>query len=361
VLLTAAAAAAETVMAQFGDERARPPLAEFVSETKLRAVIVGSSKDPNAKITILLVDPEHHRAVLAVKVPTTTQAAAVVAAEGRMLLALSEKATELTGTVPRNVGGIEFHGRAGLVMTAVSGTPMMTSYLRRGHTAQAGRVANDFAAAGRWLATLQRVTAGAPAPMDMDGGVAAQLERRFSDDERVGVDLDRLSSIHARLARNIIPRTAVHGDFWFGNLLLSQRTVTGVVDWEAGQVCGEPVRDLVRFVLMYALFLDRGTKVGRRVAGHPQLRVGSWGAGVDHALDGGGWFAGIVRQFLQSGLTRLGAAPECWRDAALAGVAEVAALTDHPEFARRNLDLFRRLAYADECAAGSTTAAFDRP
>jgi aminoglycoside phosphotransferase (APT) family kinase protein len=339
-----APAVAERLEALLAEQPAGPPLAEFVAESRLRSVVVGSSKDPNAKITLLLICPERRRVVLAVKVPTTDRAAAVVEAEARMLLELAEIAPELGASVPRNVGTIEFRGRPGLVMTAVRGRPMMTSYGRRGHTSDARRVAGDFSAAGRWLAELQRATAMQRAPLDMNGGVALALESRFAEDDRIGDDLERLATIHTRLARSTAPRTAVHGDFWFGNVLLSDGAASGVVDWEAGQTSGEPVRDLVRFALGYALSLDWRTKPGRRVAGHAQLRAGTWGAGVDYALDGFGWFPDIVRRFLQAGLARLGAAPEAWRDAALAGVAEVAALTDHPGYARSHLELFRRLA-----------------
>ena len=341
--MTPAPEVAELFEARPAQESAGLPLAEFVTESKLRSIVVGGSKDPNAKITILLIAPDGPRVVFAVKVPTTDQAARVVQAEARILLELAEMAPQLAATVPRNVGQIEFHGRPGLVMTAVAGTPMMTSYLRRGHVANARRVADDFLAAGRWLAELQCATATDRAPLDMDGKVAVRLESRFGDDDRIGDDLERLTAIHAQLARSTAPRTAVHGDFWFGNVLISDGVASGVVDWEAGETSGEPVRDLVRFALMYALFLDRRAKAGRRVSGHPRLRVGTWGAGVDYALFGSGWFPDIVRGFLRDGLTRLGAEPECWRAAALAGVAEVAAVADHPEFARSNLELFRRL------------------
>jgi phosphotransferase family enzyme len=141
-----------------------------------------------------------------------------------------------------------------------------------------------------------------------------------------------------------VPRTSVHGDLWFANILLSRGRVSGVVDWEDGSVSGEPVRDLVRFALMYALFLDRRTRPGRRVAGHSGLRAGIWGAAVEYAIDGKGWFPELFRRFLQDGLARLGASPSSWRDAALAGIAEVAAFTDDARYARHHLDLFRRLA-----------------
>jgi len=342
--MTAVPEVAERLEALLAEHSAVPALAEFVAESKLRSVVVGTSKDPNAKITMLLVAPEHRRVVAAIKVPTTDEAAGVVAAEGRVLRQLAQMAPELTARIPRNLGTVNFHGRPGLVMTAVAGTPMMTSYLGWRHTATPRRVADDFSAAGRWLAEFQRATASDRSALDMDDGVLARLESRFSDDARSGDDIARLGAIHAQLARSTTPRTAIHGDFWFGNILCAGSVATGVVDWEAGQASGEPVRDLVRFALGYAMFLDRGTKPGHRVAGHPQLRAETWGVGVDYALDGSGWFPDIVRGFLRAGLARLGAAPECWRGAALAGIAELAALTDHPEFARSNLELFRRLA-----------------
>ena len=70
---------------------------------------------------------------------------------------------------------------------------------------------------------------------------------------------------------------------------------------------------------------------------------------MDYALDGHGWFPELFRRFVRHGLSRLGATPECWRDCVLAGIAEVAALTDDPDFSRRNLELFRRL--SDEAPA----------
>ena len=108
-------------------------------------------------------------------------------------------------------------------------------------------------------------------------------------------------------------------------------------------MAGEPVRDLVRFANMYALYLDRGVRAGRAVPGHLGLRAGAWGAGIEYALYGAGWFPSLYRSFIEDGLMRLGADPWLWHDAALAGIAEVAALTDHEEFARLHLELFRRL------------------
>jgi hypothetical protein len=315
---------------------------ELADATGLRLLVAGASKDPNAKITVLLVDPATGRAELAAKVPTTDSAGRAVKAERHMLLALAA-ADGPQETIPRVVETIDFHGRTGLVTTAVHGVPMSTSYLRPGTTATEGSVTAHFRCLERWLGAFQSATAGAADPVDMDGGVAARLAVRFDGDAELTADLERLREIHGRLAEAAVPRTAVHGDLWCGNVLVAEGDTSGVVDWEGGSTSGEPLRDVVRFAHMYALFLDRCTRPGRRVRGHRGLRAGEWGAGVRFALEGTGWFPDVFRRFLRDGLARLGMPPSRWHDAALAGIAEVAATTDDPWFAREHLQLFRRV------------------
>jgi hypothetical protein len=323
---------------------AHPSLREFVTSSGLQSVVMGASKDPNAKVTVLLLPRGTRRPILAAKAPTTDRAALAVGAEAEMLAHLGSLRTPLLlRTVPKLVELAEYDGRPALVMSALPGTPMTTSYLRGRHTSRRGCVTADFAAVGAWLAALQDETAAERAPLDMDGGVLDRLSARYGGDAGIGGDLERLAGVYGRLAAGSTPRTVVHGDLWVGNVLLADGRVSGVVDWEAGERTGEPVRDLVRFPLMYALYLDRRARRGRRVAGHPGLRATRWGAGVEHAMDGTGWFPDLFRAFLQDGLTRLGASPAHWRDAVLAGIAEAAACMDDPEFGRLQLELLRRL------------------
>jgi hypothetical protein len=220
---------------------------------------------------------------------------------------------------------------------------MLRGYFRARHTASRLMVSCDFTAADAWLRMFQWETGQGRAPIEFDGGMLARLRSRFGDDPVLDDDIAHLEDMLARLRQNVVARTAVHGDFWFGNLLIVDRAVSGVVDWEAGATEGEATRDIVRFALAYALYLDRRTRPGRRVAGHAGLRSGDWGGAVEFAVDGTGWFAEQFRQFVSGGLARLGASPTRWRDAALAGIAEIAAFTDDDEFARNHLELFRRL------------------
>ncbi len=325
-------------------ERAVTSLSEYVQASGLRAVVLGTSKDPNAKITVLLVSAETCAPVLAVKAPTTEVAAQAVAREGRVLGELERLSLgSISDTIPRIVATVEFEGRAAIVTTAVPGVPLTTLYIGRRHTSRPSSVAADFAAAASWLADFQVATAADAAAVDMDCGVVPRLRERYPANDSLEGSIDRLCQIYGRLRCDEVPRTAVHGDLWFGNLLLRGDGISGVVDWESGVMSGEPVRDLVRFGLAYALFLDRRTRAGRPVVGHPGLRRGPFGAGLEFALDGAGWFPDQFRRFLSDGLARLGASPERWRDAALAGIAEVAAFTDDDTFAECHLELFNRI------------------
>lgn len=323
----------------------RRSLADFIDSDAIETVVVGSSKDPNPKLTVLLIPEGHGQPRFALKVPTTDGAAVALEGEMRVLLALRGRCAEpVRSTIPRVVGQVDMGRRSGLLMNALPGVTMTSRYHGWQHTARPAAVAADFAQAAAWLAQFHRATAGPSTALEMDAGIGVLLARRYGAVAGMDHTLSELDAIYARLREHRTPRTAVHGDFWCGNLLIADGAVCGVVDWEAGSVLGEPARDLVRFAFTYALYLDRHTRPGHAVAGHRGLRAGSFGGGLIYAIEGTGWFPDLFRHFLEDGLARLGASPACWRDAILAGVAEVAATTDHPGFARGHLQLFRRLA-----------------
>ncbi len=327
--------------------RARPPAADLhalLSTPGSRAVLLDASRDPNASLTVLVTAPGGVTPCLAVKVATTPAAAGVLAREADFLVRLARHGLRLVGpTVPRPAGRFEADGLLAVASSVLPGVPMRAGYHAFRHLARPAAVHADFAAAGTWLAALHADSAAAAAPIALLDGVAERIAARWPGDQRAAALAEQLGPLAARLASARTPRTVVHGDFWAGNLLLTGGTVTGVVDWAAGELAAEPLRDVARFALSYALYLDRHTRPGHRVAGHPGLRASGWGAGIEYAIISRGWFGALVRGFVGSALARLGAGPELCRDVLLAGLAEVAATADHPDFAARHRDLLLRL------------------
>jgi aminoglycoside phosphotransferase (APT) family kinase protein len=325
-----------------------PPrtLAAFIDQAGGRAACLALSRDPNAKVSILLFPPGAARPAYVAKVPTTDAAARSVEREAERLAEVGDRVPgPVSATIPKLVATVEHLGRPVLVMTALPGQSMLAAYHCWRHTARREAVAADFAAAGAWLAGLHGAVGGnrQVSVAQMLDGVADVLGRRFGGQPGADGDLADLASLAGRLEGHRTPQCVVHGDFWAGNLLAERGRVLGVIDWEHACLTGSPVRDLARFATSYSLYLDRHTRPGRRVAGHRGLRAGRWGAGVEYAIDGAGWYPDLVRSFVMSGLGRLGASPSCWRDVLLADLATTAAAADHDEFARNHLLLFRRL------------------
>jgi hypothetical protein len=309
-----------------------------------RTVLLDASRDPNSCVTVLVTPPGGREPRLAVKVATTLAAASVIAREAEVLVQLGRRRLHRVGpTVPRQVGVLDADGFLAVATSVVPGVPMQAGYHAFRHLARPVAVAADFTAGGNWLAALHADSSAEAAPIALLDGVAERIVARWPDDERAAVLAEKLGPLAARLESARTPRTVVHGDFWAGNLLLTRAAVTGVVDWASGELAGEPLRDVARFALSYALYLDRHTRPGRPVAGHPGLRANRWGAAIEYAITGPGWFGALVRGFVTNALARLGAPAGLWRDVLLAGLAEVAVIADHPDFAARHRDLLLRL------------------
>ena len=302
-----------------------PDVRARLSTGGCRVILLAGSRDPNSGVTVLVTEPGSAEPHLAVKIATTAAAAEVIAREARLLTDLRQRPLPRVGqTLPRHLGVFDADGMLASVTTVVPGVPMRTGYHAFRHVARPASVRRDFAAAQAWLAALHADSMAEAAPITLLDGVAARIAERWPDDPRTP-DLDgRLGSLAAHLSSAGTKRTAVHGDFWAGNLLVRQGTVPGVVDWAAAELSGEPLRDVVRFALSYSLYLDRHTRPGRPVRGHPGLRADGWGAGIRYALAGQGWYGRLVRGFVESALVRLGAPAALWHAALLAGLGEIA-------------------------------------
>jgi Phosphotransferase enzyme family len=323
---------------------AAPRTAEELLSGPGRGVLLSMSKDPDAKVTFVTTSGTgpHHR--VAVKVGTTPRASLAVEAEGRALVGLRRRPLgEVQDTAPRYVDSFQDGSTSVLVSSIVPGVPMSVGYHQWLHTARPALVRSDFRRAERWLRTFQRHTAGPATPLTWADAVREEVAGRWDGHPDLPLALGRLE-VAADVLRGFgAPSSAVHGDFWFGNLLVTGDEVTGVIDWEAAAMSGCPLRDLARFALSYCLYLDRHTRPGHRVLGHPGLRRTSFGNGVRYGLLGTSWLSVTVRDFLGTGLADLGLRRGHWYAVAIAGLGEIAASANDETFGADHLGLLARL------------------
>lgn len=324
-------------------------LRDIVGPADCRLVVVSMSKDENPKATVLAFVGADRHPSLVVKVARTEGASASVRREAVALHRLATLDPALLGhTVPRLVDTRSVDGRAVLVTTACAGQPMSIPYHRWHHTASPALVGADFAVAATWLRQLSALVtpdqsgSAWPTGSSTDGVLELpdRISRRWPGDP-LAAEVTEWAEGRGRMLR--VDRSGVvHGDFWCGNVLRAADRVSGVVDWEhAGW--GDPLRDRVRFALSYALYLDRHTPAGARVTGHRALVAGRWGDPIRYAVLGDTWFPSLVADFVGDGLVATGRSRGLWRDALVLGLVEIAATSDHAEFARRHLDLAAEL------------------
>ena len=206
---------------------ARRTLADLVDDADGRVVCLAMSKDPNAKVTVLLFRPGEDLPWCVAKVPTTDAAVRRIQLEaGRLTRIGRRELGPLADTIPRIVAMAEHLGRPVLVTTALPGRVMLAAYHTWRHTARPAAVQADFNAAGEWLAELQlRTSSGHSDLASMLDGIPAAISRRFGDDPGTADDLDQLAALRGRMAGHQVARVIVHGDFWPGNLLMANGRV----------------------------------------------------------------------------------------------------------------------------------------
>jgi hypothetical protein len=325
------------------DGAARRTTAELLGGSS-RGVLLSMSRDPDAKVTFVTTAGTGPQERVALKVATTPRASIAVEAEGRALVGLRRLPLgALRDTIPRYVDSFREGSTATLVSSVVPGVPMSVGYHHWLHTARPDAVRADLRRAARWLRPFQTLTVGPAALLTWPQSVRDDVAGRWDGHPDLPAALGRLDAATEALRGLETPTSAVHGDFWFGNLLVTGDEVTGVIDWESASMNGCPLRDLARFALSYCLYLDRHTRPGHRVLGHPGLRRTAFGNGVRYGLLGRSWLSEAVRDFLATGLADIGLSRAHWYAVALTGLGEVAASANDETFGADHLSLVARL------------------
>ena len=132
------------------------------------------------------------------------------------------------------------------------------------------------AQAGAILARLHRI------PTDAIAGLTEQdpVDRCYEVLDRLNASSPAFELVLRRLALHrprSRPRTVVHGDFRLGNMLIDERGIAAVLDWELVHL-GDPLEDLGYLCVPAWRFGGR----------QPVAGVGSYEALIDAYRDGGG-------------------------------------------------------------------------
>lgn len=310
------------------------------------------SRDPDASTVLMLISPGPSAATVIAKVAACPLARVRLAREADRLAQLSTTPLGSTAqaTVPEILAFVDDGRQAALVTTGCPGTSALVRFHRACNRPLMPAVfGGDLRAAGRWLAEFQRDTTRGHGPLCDPGDPSdPSPETRLvggpvADDPALPAALDVLSAARSRLARLRAPRSAVHGDFWMGNLLVGGDRVTGVCDWEYFRPVGPATADLARLVLVGVTYLDRHTRPGRPVRKLPGLRAHGLSENVRYVLTGSGWLPELIRGFLHDHLARLDLPDGCVQDLLALEAARIAAEATDAEFARAHLQLLPAL------------------
>jgi hypothetical protein len=260
--------------------------------TRVLDVTAGAASGTRRLILGRLGDPQPTHAVA---LANTDDAVAAVGAESRHLEELHGRlGLVMRVTIPSPVEEVQVAGLPALVVTAVPGLrPLSGKTLRSRVRAEAGAVQ-------AWLAQLWQETADEPQPVDLGQEVLNLLSTRSRQVFGMAETVRAVDHACARLSAFTIPRTVSHGCVCRQHVFVEEGVVTGVDDWGASQLRGDPLRDLGHWV------------------------VRSSGRHLDQVMAARTPLNRTLRDFVIAGLAVWAIPPTYWRDVLLLVEAELA-------------------------------------
>ena len=212
-------------------------------------------------IAMLRRDTDGRRCV--VKVPGSADGIAGLRRQDQVLADLHSdvRLAGWPGMPPRRLGQGEVAGHAYWVEDALPGTPVTPATLRaRGVLAAAARLVADLHTRPGSRCTLTEPLARS----HVEGRIGRLAAHPVAGGPH-GPVLARLGAEVTSVLTGRATRTCwIHGDFWPGNLLADQDTVTGVVDWDQAGPAELPLHDLLHLHVL-ARRMQTGAELGELV------------------------------------------------------------------------------------------------
>jgi aminoglycoside phosphotransferase (APT) family kinase protein len=252
-----------------------PAAAAALGEDSVNYAIEGLQLTSTAVAVAVLASLDGHARVV-LKMPMASEALIGFDAESSVLAGLQQddRLREWTQLVPQPLATGYLQGRRFRIDSALPGQPALETLgdepaasdrlldaaaetIHELHARTATRIEADDALVRKWIDDPVRVLmVGA----DRVPGAAAALQR---------VRQELQEAVEAR----DFSAGTVHGDYWFGNLLVSGPEPTGIVDWDAGGTGELPAIDVLHLVLL-ARCLASGRGLGDVVS--EQLAGSEW-------------------------------------------------------------------------------------
>ena len=202
---------------------------------------------------ILYFDEGGHSPLLKVKLGSPSK---YIREEHRFLGDLYPRVEpQIRVTLPRPLDIIEHDGRVAAFEECLDGTNLFVRYNRNPHKASAMIEHADRAL--EWLIAFANSTRATDT--SSLACVPEIADSSLWKTSRASGIADFVRECCERLTRSLPASTfsAVHGDFWGGNLIFKDPMLSGVIDWEYARPLGESTSDLFHFLLTFANYLDR--------------------------------------------------------------------------------------------------------
>ncbi len=217
----------------------------------LQLIKIGDPAAQAQKLTALVFDAASEEPLMVLKVAEGETYRRFLLAEYQALTTLALQA-ELKDAVPSLLAFFEHDGILVLLESVLPGVSLLESLQTRARK-RAAEVDQDLRRACDFLLRLRAVTClnQVLPPVDMRARLAT-LEAIYGP---LGLSSERLAWIREQervFNASRILRSACHGDYWPGNMLLTSAGV-GVVDWEGYRETADPFFDLFFFVTTYIL------------------------------------------------------------------------------------------------------------
>jgi hypothetical protein len=225
--------------------RIRPPL---------YGLKIGDRSSMNRKINILVFNHREKQPALILRIAQTEEQRTFLNNEYKTLSGLAGQTT-LSSAIPLPLSLFEFQKKLVAVERSLAGVSLFALLLRRKHT-RPSWVQHDFRLACDFLCELERATLVGSVSFHDAANVdskLAQLDNSYGSINWPKGYKERILEIANSYQSLRLRQCARHGDFWFGNLLISPQGL-GVIDWEGYAHPDLVFHDIFFFMTTYALF-----------------------------------------------------------------------------------------------------------